>query len=117
MKFTDGAAGMVVSVSLVWLIILYHIDFEALPYSETPNPSNLPIIKISFSPCPSVACQTTTNCGGSFFYVGDDSCYVIIADSCVPTQQDAMFDTSSGASLGFTLSNGPCGQIADQGTD
>ena len=61
-----------------------------------------------------VACQTTANCIFSDVLFGN--CELVIGSMCSPSSgQNTGFCTlaSVAAGAGFTLSNGPCGQIPD----
>lgn len=62
-----------------------------------------------------VACQTYAgDCGGFIYATG--FCELITYTACSATTMDTQFETSSSADdNGFTLGNGPCGQIADAG--
>lgn len=65
-----------------------------------------------------VACQTYTgDCGGFIYATG--FCELITYTTCSPTSFDTQFETDSAVASGdgFTIGNGPCGQILDQGAE
>ncbi|KAJ4244016.1 hypothetical protein NW762_014629 [Fusarium torreyae] len=61
-----------------------------------------------------VSCMQTTNCVGSGFAGGQ--CNMVVGTTCDATSQDqGGFGTADNTDLFLTISNGPCGQLGNQG--
>ena len=61
-----------------------------------------------------VACQRSLTCRGTFLV--DATCYNIVGGTCsAGTFQGESFQTLSTRNPGFTVSNGPCGLVANGG--
>ncbi|KAF4963488.1 hypothetical protein FSARC_8497 [Fusarium sarcochroum] len=61
-----------------------------------------------------VSCQLTANCVGAGF--ADSKCSMVIGTTCDATSEDqAGFGTEDTTDLYLTISNGPCGQLANNG--
>lgn len=85
------------------------IGTDSVGYSEVSG------INDSYDCC--VACQTFTgDCGGYLYATG--FCELITYTTCSPTTANAEFETEGPADGdGFTVGNGPCGQIVDGGAE
>lgn len=62
-----------------------------------------------------VSCQKTLNCIGSSLNAGQ--CSIIIGNACnaANTNTGASFTSRQGSTAQFSVSNGPCGQVANGG--
>lgn len=64
-----------------------------------------------------VSCQTETDCQ-AYAFLGHSICNIVSAQNCDGSSDlYASFESQDGysPSAGFTIGNGPCGQIADAG--